>query len=820
MRPPPQRFRPGAPPAAARPGPEVPHRREVPLLTHDDTPAALTQQALTQQALNRHAPAQQAPTQHAGSVRGSVRPDAATAVVARSGGAPGGPPRGGRRTAAAPRDPRRRWLRWTLGALGTMILLPFLAFVIGWVIFKVPSADEVRTTQQAVFTFADATTPVATVRPEGGGNRIKVPLDRVPVQVRQAVLAAEDATFYSNPGFDLSGILRAIYNQVTGGVGGGSTITQQYIKVTTGQDQSSGFAGLWRKYKEIVLAVKISREYTKDEILENYLNTIYLGRGASGIQTASLAYFGKDVDQLTVSEGALLAGVIQSPSRWDPAKSRPDAERRWNFVLDQMVQNKWLSPEERAALQFPETKEPEPLGGGVPGDDRFHIYNRAKAELLAMGITEDQIETEGLTVVTTIDQKTQQKAVEAVKAVKRGQPENLRYALTAVDPRTGAIMAYYGGDNISFDYAGNALRQPGSSFKPFVFAAALQAGKGIGLGTVYDGTSPQTIKGTVFNNSESASCPNCTVLQAMTQSVNTVFIHMADQIGIQKVIDAAHAAGIPENLVNERRLGLALGDQDVHPLDMAVAYATFAADGVRHQPFLVQKVTTADGRVLYEAPESPAGEQAFPQQVARNVTESMMQVASTSGVPLSGGRPAASKSGTAQNEQYKGQNRDAWYVGYTPQLSTAVWVGSDKSDPIKNSAGRPIYGRMLPGSIWQRFMNQALAGKPIEQFSPFEPMGTPPYYGDDDDDDDEDEDDYEDGEDRRGRGDRGERGGRGDDGDDEDYGLRYFGDSTAVAVPAANGPGGYATVPAQATPTPQPRRVSPVSSAPPTPAGR
>src|SRR5690606_35371115 len=154
---------------------------------------------------------------------------------------------------------------------------------------------------------------------------------------------------------------------------------------------------------------------------------------------------------------------------------------RWNFVLDQMVQNNWLPAAERATHPFPETIEPEPLGGGVPGDDRFHIYNRAKAELLAMGITKDQIQTEGLTVVTTIDQKNQEKAVNAVKAVKRGQPENLRYALTSVDPRTGAIIAYYGGDNIAFDYAGNARRQPGSSFKPFVFAAALQAGRNIGL---------------------------------------------------------------------------------------------------------------------------------------------------------------------------------------------------------------------------------------------------------------------------------------------------------------------------------------------------
>ncbi|MGI5126556.1 transglycosylase domain-containing protein [Pseudonocardia sp. CA-107938] len=735
----------------------------MPLLTHDETGAA---------AVARQARAARPPVRH----------DPNATVVARSGG-PGGPP--GRRNRAAAggdgggRKPRRRWLRWTLGVLGAMVLVPFLAFVIGWMIFKVPTADDAALAQQAVFTFDDGKTPVATVRPEGGGNRIKVTIDQVPEQVKHAVLSAEDATFYSNPGFDFTGILRAVYNQVTGGVGGGSTITQQYIKVSTGQDEATGFSGLWRKYKEIVLAVKISREQTKDQILENYLNTIYLGRGASGIQTASQAYFGKPVQQLSVSEAALLAGVIQSPSKWDPAKSLPDAQRRWNFVLDQMVQNNWLPAAERATMQFPATIEPKKAGGGIPGDDKFHIYNRAKAELQAMGITEDQIETQGLTVVTTINADAQQEAVDAVNTVKKGQPANLRYALTSIDPTSGAILAYYGGDNISFDYAGVGMRQPGSSYKPFVFAAGLQDTKdNIGLGTRFDGSSPQTIAGTEVANSEGVNCDNCTVKTAMTNSVNTVFYNMAYKVGVRNVIKAAHDAGIPADLANEPRLGIALGDQDVHPIDMAAAYATFAADGKRYQPFIVKKVTTSDGQVLRDVDANkPQGVPAFDENLARNVTASMMDVASHSGVALAGDRPVASKSGTAQLESVQGQNRDAWYVGYTPQIATSVWVGTDKSEPIKNSAGRPIYGRMLPGSIWQKFMNAALKGKPVEQFPQFTPIGDPPEYDGDGD-----------GENGNGDGDNGNNGDnngnqRGGDGNND---AAYFGSGTATEVPVGS----------------------------------
>ncbi|RZT89209.1 membrane peptidoglycan carboxypeptidase [Pseudonocardia sediminis] len=699
--------RPGPPPVPPQGAPQGPYQSPPQLLTHEES-------------VGHFGPA---------AARSGNGAGAATAVAptpARTAGGGGGRPPGGPGTAnrgddgpGGPKKGWRRMRRWVWIALGVLVLGPILAFAIGWVVFTVPRAEDIAVSQVATFTYQDGS-PLATVRPDNV-NRTSVTLDQVPLPVQQAVLSAEDRSFFSNPGFDISGIGRAVWSQLSGGIGGGSTITQQYIKVTTGQDQFS----LFRKYREVVLAAKISKEYTKQQILENYLNAIYLGRGSYGIQAASQAYFGKNVQDLNASEGAMIAGLIQSPSRWDPAKNLDRSTQRWNFVLDGMVAQGWLSPADRARQTFPQWKEASKTEGGIPGDDRGHVYNRARDELEKLGISDQEINTQGLTVSLTIDPKAQEEAATAVRKVMEGQPGNLRSSLVSVDPKTGAMLAYYGGENgVGTDYAG-VLKQPGSSFKPFVLAAALQGPNPIGLGTTYDGSSPQTLAGTEVANSEGESCGQCSVKTAMTKSINTVFYKMGLDIGPAKVADAAHQAGIPADLLPNPTGGISLGDREVHPQDMASAYATFAADGTYREPYLVSRVTASDGRVIFDRGGPAAGTQAMPAEVARNVTESMTDVASSSRIGLSGGRPVAAKTGTVQSST-EGQNNDAWTVGFTPSVSTAVWVGTDDNTPIKNSAGRPIYGRMLPGSIWQSFMDDVLDGTPTERFSDFEPIGRAP----------------------------------------------------------------------------------------------
>ncbi|MFC4944573.1 transglycosylase domain-containing protein [Pseudonocardia sp. GCM10023141] len=631
------------------------------------------------------------------------------------------PPSGGsdRRTGRAPkpgRTPkpgrrRRIVLRMLIGTAAAAVVVPALAFVIGYLIFPVPGTDDAVKSQVSLVSYADGSQLTRLVPDQG--NRIKVSIDAVPVPVRHAVLAAEDRTFYSNPGFDVVGILRAVWNQLRGGDGGGSTITQQFVKKTLVGDEQT----LWRKYKELVLAVKISQERSKDQILGDYLNAIYFGRGAYGIQAAAQAYFGKNVQDLDAAEGALLAGVIQSPSRWDPAVDPEKAVDRWTFVLNGMVEQGWLDPAARAAATFPTTVARKAVAGGVPTDSRGHIVAAVTAELEELGITEQDVTQEGLRITTTIDPKQQQEAVDAAHDTLDGQPVNLRNAMVAINPGTGGVLAYYGGDNgLGLDYA-RTRRLAGSTFKPFVVLAALQQDPPVGIGEVFDGNPVPGLR-----NAEGAECPRCNLKQAMTVSNNVVFNSLAKQVGPVNVAAAAHSAGITSPL-DDPNEGIALGNKEVSTFELASAYATLAAGGVWHQPHLVQSVVTADNRVLYDAATN--GEQRFPERVARNVTEAMLDVADHDGLALPGGRPVAAKTGTVQS-RFEGQNNDAWMAGFTPNVAAAVWMGTDMNSPIRTAAGRPIEGASLPGEVWKHFMVAVTAPEPIEQFPPFRAIGQAP----------------------------------------------------------------------------------------------
>jgi membrane peptidoglycan carboxypeptidase len=591
---------------------------------------------------------------------------------------------------------------------------------------EVPSPDSITNAQTTVVYYSDGVTEMARL---GDENRTNVPLDQISKPAQQAVLAAENRDFYTDPGISFTGIIRAAWNNVTGGsTQGGSTITQQYVKNAILQNSEQTFG---RKFQELFLAIKLDNNYSKDQILENYLNTIYYGRGAYGIESAANTYFKVPAAQLTAQQGAVLAVLIRSPSRYDPEVSPEDAQDRWGKVLDAMVDEGWLTSADRTASVYPPV-EPKAAGSlGIPSGPEGLIVQRAIDELAGPkhNYDEQQIRAGGLRITTTVDKGAQDAAVASVTEVMDGEDvETLRQALVAIDPRTGAVRAYYGGKSgTDFDYA-QAQRQPGSSMKPYVLATALE--QGISVGARRDGSSPQTFpdRDAPVVNSGGASCPNCTLVEAMTRSLNTTFYGLAYEVGPPNVRETAlNATGLPEvwetgtlgeknqpTLANAEGFtgsAIGIGEYEMRPIDQAVGFATFANGGIQRDPYFVAKVTDSAATVLLETQPDP-GEQVMAADIASDVTFALKGVAQYSKRGLEDGREVASKTGTQGLDRQN--NSDAWMVGYTPSVSTAVWMGTDGRLPIINVDGGIIYGSGLPGAIWQRFMNAVLAGSPKE----------------------------------------------------------------------------------------------------------
>ncbi|MFE3293783.1 transglycosylase domain-containing protein [Rhodococcus sp. NPDC059234] len=650
-----------------------------------------------------------------------------------------GPDAGGEPPGKPPRRKRRKLLWTAVAVVALLVVVPAAVFAVGYWRAQVPRPSDMRTNQVATIFADDGSTITKVVPPEG--NRTEVKLEEIPRHVQQAVLSAEDRNFYSNPGFSLSGFARAARDNLLGkdSAGGGSTITQQYVKNTlVGADRN-----VVRKMRELVISSKMARQWSKDDILAAYLNTIYFGRGAYGIAAASKAYFGKPVGELTVAEGAVLASVIQSPTLLDPETNRSAAEARWNYVLDGMVAMGALSASDRAAETFPAVVPLAQLvdANAAHGPEGL-IRTQVLKELAASGISEQELNTEGLQITTTIDAKAQAAALDGVRTTLDGEPPDLRTAVVSIDPHTGGVRVYYGGaDGAGFDYA-QAPLQTGSSFKVFGLAALLEDGQG--LQTMFN-SAPLTVGNVTITNVEGESCGTCTIAEALKRSLNTSFYRMTRSLenGPQKIADVAHKAGIPlqiPGVVGESLSqdggppedGIVLGQYQTRVIDMASAYATLAASGVYRAPHFVQRVVTADGRVLLDRAPDP-GEQRIDPAVADNVTQAMMPIAAYSrGHALAGGRPSAAKTGTAQLGD-TGANKDAWMVGYTPSLSTAVWVGTEQSQPLVNSWGGPVYGSGLPSDIWKDTMDGALEGSDWESFPWPKPIGgqagVPMYSG-------------------------------------------------------------------------------------------
>jgi len=615
---------------------------------------------------------------------------------------------------------RLRALPWKkivfLGGPSVLLLL-VLTFVVVYLRTDIPTPSAGSQAQSTVIRYAGGE-ELARI----GTNRQLVGLPDVSDAAQKAVLAAEDRRFYSEPGISPRGIARALLTNIRGGGGvqqGGSTITQQYAKNAFLTSQRT-YA---RKVKEVFIALKMTRERSKEQILADYLNTIYFGRGAYGIQAASRAYFGSEASAatLTPAQAAVLASSIRSPSGYDPAKHPEAAQQRWAYVLDGMVSQGWLSAADRTAATYPKTVAP---GAGTVGADLSgpagHVVDAVQEELARRGFTEAAVNAGGLTVTTTLDQKAQAAAVAAVRAVDKGDRSDtaLQGALVSVVPGDGAVRAYYGGANGSgLDYAGGiapggaVVHQPGSSMKPYVLVTALQ--KGISLSSTYDGSSPQTISGQLVRNAGNEQGGRTDLVTATADSINTVFFRLAVDVGPAKVAATAHAAGIPDDvkLANPQtgavEGGIALGQYEVHVTDQAVGYATFAAQGVETAPYLVSKVLRGT-RMEYTA--NPQTRRAFAADVSADATYAMQQVVlSGTGTRarLAGGRPSAGKTGTTDN------SNNVWFCGFTPQLSTAVWFGyGDPRRSVPGVNGRDSSGGAISAPVWKAYMDAALQGQP------------------------------------------------------------------------------------------------------------
>jgi penicillin-binding protein 1A len=555
--------------------------------------------------------------------------------------------------------------------------------------------------------FARDGTQLASVYKE---NRVWVPISRIPTVVRDAFIANEDHNFYRHHGVDVGGIVRATFADLTHQqLQGASTITQQLARRLFLTDQVS----IARKVQEALLAIEIERYYTKNEILERYLNIIYLGAGAYGVDAAAHAYFGRSVDALTLAQAAMLAGVVAAPSVYSPFSNLTLARDRQRHVLDRMVDSGYITAAEaNAAYDGPlgliEQRPPGLQGYRYP---YFTTYAIAQLERL---FGKNAVEEGGLQVYTTLDARMQQIAQEAVtwgvhQAIAEGIGAH-QAALVALRPSTGEIIAMVGGAGFSlhdqFNRAWQARRQPGSSFKIYDYTAAIDAG--MPVSTIID-DSPVSYPmgdGTQWSplDDDHSYMGAITLREALVMSRNIVAVKLAERVGLDRVIDYAHRMGVTSPL--EANLSLALGSSVVTVLDQASGYSTLAAQGLHVDPTPFRLVKDSLGSSILDDrfPQATDVVSAGTAFIMTTIFEDVIKRGT--GYPNAIiGRPAAGKTGTTSDF------RDAWFVGYTPDLVAAVWLGNDDYTPMVES-----YGGNVPARIWARFMKAALAHTPPHDF--------------------------------------------------------------------------------------------------------
>ena len=660
----------------------------------------------------------------------------------------------GRRKVPANRPPRTRkqkvlrvvkWL--ALLALAGLVLL-VAAFAVLYKTIDIPDPNKDFQTQTSFAYYADGKTEAGSYETQ---NRVSIPLKAMPQTLQDAVVAAENRSFWTDKGIDPKGIVRAAFNNAQGNsTQGASTITQQYVKILYLSQERS----YTRKLKEAILSLKIQNEQSKSEILQGYLNTIYFGRGAYGVEAAAHAYFDKPARELSLQQSAFLASVLNNPSGLDPANGR-DARRsvkeRYDYVLSGMASAGNISAAradraEKHLPTFPDIKQQSRLA-----DQRGHMLTLVRDELHRLGFNDQQIDGGGLRITTTF---TQQAMKAAEDGVKQERPEGfgdkqLHVAVASVQPGTGALRGFYGGQDYlqsQIDWAVTG-GSPGSSFKPFALAAALKSG--FSLRDTFDGDSPYYYNGEgtgdrVRNEGTGSDGLGTdygsavSLLFATEESINTAYADLTVSMpdGPTKILETAHSLGIPrwdKKLTGYNHLdtspglepiaGIALGSATVAPVNMANAYASIAAGGEYAPVHVVDKVESRTGEVLYAWKKKTTdaldpNDKQHNADIAADTSYALQQVVQhgTGTAALALGRPAAGKTGTATNG--KDQVSSAWFVGYTPQLATAVMyvrgTGNEQLDGWLPS----YFGADYPARTWTAVMAHDMEGLPVESFPP------------------------------------------------------------------------------------------------------
>lgn len=604
-------------------------------------------------------------------------------------------------------------LKWVLGIIGALLALGIGAFAYLYATTEIPQPESIAVAENTTVYYADGTTPIGTFSEQ---NREIIDCSVLPDYVGQAVVASEDRSFYTNRGIDLVGIARAFWNNLTtGSRQGGSTITQQYAERYY-LGETTSYLG---KAREAILALKIAQAQDKDQVLCNYMNTIYLGRGTYGIQAAAKAYFGKEAKDLTVAEAAMLAGIIPSPSSWDPAVDPEQAQARFTRVLRIMQEDGYITAQEQQEAQFPQTIEYTQQNSyqGANG----YLLQMVRDELTGSGtFSAEQLDTGGYAIVTTIDKSKQDLMYSVVSPAQNGMqgviPDGMEFGAISVNAKDGSIISVYAGEDYltkQLNQATQSVYEIGSTMKPMALLGAIQ--EGVNLDTVFNGNSPRKFDGIAdpVGNFGNMSYGNVNLYTATAQSLNTVYMDVQAKLGTQRIAEIAKEAGAESDALDGTNPFTVLGNNALTTKDVARMYATIANQGNRPNIHIVSSVKNTDGEDIYKAPTETT--QVFDANDTALVTKAMTGTVQngTATEALAVGHNLAMKTGTA-NDSYA-----ASAVGFTPSVVSvfAMWYPDANGNPQEVPAfGGWSGGSDYPVHLFTQYMTQALAGTDNETF--------------------------------------------------------------------------------------------------------